>query len=84
MFIPGKKVGKRRVERQYLNEHLIHLGRSGRQTSEGKEYCILEFPQTHINARFLSEIDNLGSPLDDRFDVFDKKAEPLLTLPSLI
>jgi hypothetical protein len=24
--------------------------------------CILEFPQTHINARFLSHIDNFGSP----------------------
>jgi hypothetical protein len=29
--------------------------------------CIVDFPQTHINARFLSHIDNFGSPLDDRF-----------------
>jgi len=29
--------------------------------------CILEFPQTHINTRFLSLIDNFGSPLDDQY-----------------
>jgi hypothetical protein len=29
--------------------------------------CILEFPQTHIKARFLSHIDNFGSSLDDRY-----------------
>jgi hypothetical protein len=29
--------------------------------------CILEFPQTHINARFLTHIDNYGSSPDDRY-----------------
>ena len=24
--------------------------------------CIVDFPHTHINARFLSHIDNFGSP----------------------
>jgi len=28
--------------------------------------CILEFPHTHINARFLSPIDNFASSADDR------------------
>jgi len=37
--------------------------------------CMLEFPQTHINARFLSHIDNFGSPLDDRYHLeFDYQA----------
>jgi hypothetical protein len=34
----------------------------------------LLFPQTHINARFLSHIDNFGLPFDDRQHfVFNKK-----------
>jgi len=36
---------------------------SSREPEGGKNTnCILEFPQTHINARFLSHIDNFGSP----------------------
>jgi hypothetical protein len=31
--------------------------------------CILAFPQTHINARFLSHIDNFGAPLDERYSI---------------
>jgi hypothetical protein len=35
---------------------------------------ILAFPQTHINARFLSHIDNFGAPLDERYQ---KRGQPL-------
>ena len=29
--------------------------------------CILEIPLIPMNARFLSQINNFGSPLDDRY-----------------
>ena len=43
--------------------------------------CILEFPQTHINARFLSHIDNFGLSPYDRYHLeILKNAGSLLTL----
>jgi hypothetical protein len=38
--------------------------------------CILEFPQTPMDARFLTLIDNFGSPPDNRYHlVFNKKRQ---------
>jgi len=47
-------------------------GRARRLRGGNDPNCILEFPQTHINARFLSPIDNFGLPLDDRYLEFNR------------
>jgi len=74
-----RRFGKRRGEWPHLTggspERTKYYERGTHTSSDGSPVkpagganpnYILEFPQTHINARFLSVIDNFGSSPDDR------------------